>query len=95
MALLCPFAFPAGSWARPAWQRSSSVVLFVPAGASLPVGFAPWLLASGGSLVASAPLSGGVAVCLSAPPWLRSALLAAVRPPRSAGSRTQGVLLPW
>ena len=94
MSLLCPFRFPTGSWARRA-RSGSSIVLFVPAGAQLPVGVAAWLLQSGGSLSASVPLSGGLAVQLSVPVWLASALLASVPAPRSAGSRTPGVLLPW
>ncbi|MBW4578661.1 MAG: hypothetical protein KME42_03690 [Tildeniella nuda ZEHNDER 1965/U140] len=96
MPLLCPFTFPSGSWCRPASHRSGCVVLWLPASAALPCGFALWLHSSGGSLLASAPCGGSTAVLLSCPlVWLSSALLSAVPRPVAHGSRTAGSLLPW
>jgi hypothetical protein len=95
VSLLCPFSFPARCWCRPAFRLSGCVVLWLPPGVGLPLGFAPWFRSSGGALRESARLSGGVALLLSAPVWLCSALCSVVPPPLSHGSQTHGVLLPW
>jgi hypothetical protein len=92
--MLCPFEFPAGSWCRPARHRPGCVVLWLPPCTPLPYGFSAWFLAGGGRLVDSHPCGGAVAVLLACPSPVASALLAAVPRPRSAGSRTPGVLLP-
>jgi len=93
MSLLCPFSFPAGFWCSP--RAGGQLVLFVPSGAALPVGFAAWFRSSGGAVRASQPYRGGVALLLVAPDWLRSALRECVPPPASHGSRTAGVDLAW
>jgi hypothetical protein len=93
MSLLCPYEFPKKSWCRPALP--GRVVLWLPPGQVLPVGFAPWFRSSGGVLVQAQSYAGGVALLLSAPAWVLVALCESVPPPISHGSRTAGVLLTW
>lgn len=85
--------FPRFSWARPA-VGVSGVVVFVPCSGCPPFGLAPGLLAAGAVLAGARPLLGGVALLFRCPSRLRVWLLALPRP-RSAGSRGEGVLLPW
>lgn len=93
MSLLCPFSFPEGFWCSS--RVGGQVILFVPPGAALPVGFADWFRGNGGRVLATQPYRGGIALRLVAPGWVRVALLEAVPRPASHGSRTAGVDIAW
>ncbi|MBD2019247.1 hypothetical protein H6F43_03500 [Leptolyngbya sp. FACHB-36] len=89
------FPFPSGSWCRPA-QFGSGVVLWVPLSSPAAVaGLGSSLRALGARLLEPGfPCDSGVALHLGCPAWLRASLLSQLPRPRSAGSRTPGVLLP-
>lgn len=93
MSLLCPFTFPAGSWCR--LFSDGAIVLWLPPGNPLPLGFAPWLRESGSVLMGVKPYRDGLAVRLRVPQWLRVALQESIPEPMSHGSKTAGNDLRW
>lgn len=81
----------AAKWARTAWS-GGGVVLALPC--PLPYGVAAELLAAGLQLKKAHQTGDTVAVLLDGPSEAKAELLAAVKPPQSRGSRTEGNLLP-
>lgn len=81
----------AAKWARPA-HSGSGVTLALPC--PLPYGVAAELLAAGLRLERAHQTGDTVAVLLNGPEEAKAELLAAVKPPKSRGSRTEGNLLP-
>jgi hypothetical protein len=94
LTLLPSIPFPAGSWAREGRTRYTVVIWISDPVAAVRDGLARQLLEAGATSQGSQPLDGGLAVCLSCPVLLRSALLSLPRP-RSQGSRSQDNGLPW
>jgi hypothetical protein len=88
------FPFPAGSWAYEGKRRYSVVLWIADPIDAINTGLAAKLLDAGAICHGTQPLNGGVAVWLSCPVLVRSALLSLPRP-RSQGSRSVQNLLPW
>jgi len=97
MTLLCPFQLD-GFYARPA-RRIGCVVLFLPNkvnSATYDPTFPTWLRQNGARLVETmGDRTGYRCLLISAPAWLRAALLQAAPEPPSRGTYTLGNFLPF
>lgn len=92
--LFSPILFPAGCWCLPC-PAFACVVLWLPPGCALPLGFAALWRSQCGIVAGSQPYRDGVAMRLGGSVWLRSLLCEQVQPPPSCGSRTAGCDLAW